>query len=833
MNEFSSASGKKGMRIALITVLLVPFIYAAIMLTASWGPYDNLSNLPVAVVNEDKGAMSGSDPINAGEDLVANLKESKSLGFDFVSKEEAEKGLEDLKYYMVIEIPEDFSENITSVLTENPTLPELKYTKNEGLHFMASQVTNSATNQIREQLAANISQTYAQNLFSQLNEIASGFKDGAEGSGQINEGASKLKDGTSTILESLQEKSPDISKLADGSQQLKNGTSTLLQKVHGGTGSINQLAGGSQQLKSGTSTLLQKVQGGTGNINQLADGSSKLKAGTSQILSTLKDKTPDIVQLAEGSRGVADGSTLLAENLSKFSTALPTFANGAVAYANGANDFATGATQLTANINGLPGQVSAMADGAGRIASGSNGITNGLKALLQHPTLGPILSQVKEYQDLINGSQSVTDNINGLAGNLQQLKGSADRLVASSGELTKGASNLQNRASEIKGGADQFIPSANTLAARAKELSAGAVRVADGNASLNQSWGTLTSSVAQVDTGLAQIAGGTQTLKGSWSELSSGVKQIDSGMTQVSGGTQTLKGSWSELSSGVKQIDTGMTQVNNGNQTVKEGWSTLTDGVQQVDDGIAQIEDGSGELASGLQGGAEKVGAIQVNDANIKQFASPVGTAGETINEFPLYRYANAPYVLSLGLFVGALILTLFMETRRPDEYSGSAFAWYGAQFAKMAGFAAIQAVIMSVFALFFLKIGALNSVLLILFAVIAGVTFLAIAYFLVALAGNIGRFIAVAFLVLQLSTTGSSLPIEMLPEGLRNLSNFLPMRYSIDGFRGLVSLNDTGFAWSSIMTLCIFLLAAVALIALTAVLKNKNSASNSTSFEA
>ena len=172
------------------------------------------------------------------------------------------------------------------------------------------------------------------------------------------------------------------------------------------------------------------------------------------------------------------------------------------------------------------------------------------------------------------------------------------------------------------------------------------------------------------------------------------------------------------------------------------------------------------------------------------------------------------------------------METRRPEEYSGSAFAWYGAQFAKMAGFVGIQAVIMSVFSLFFLDIGAWNSILLVLFAVIASVTFLAIAYFLVAVAGNIGRFIAVAFLVLQLSTTGSSLPVDMLPEGLRNLSNFLPMRYSIDGFRGLISLDDTGFAWSSILTLGVFLLAAVALIAITAVLKNRSS-STDTTFEA
>ena len=42
------------------------------------------------------------------------------------------------------------------------------------------------------------------------------------------------------------------------------------------------------------------------------------------------------------------------------------------------------------------------------------------------------------------------------------------------------------------------------------------------------------------------------------------------------------------------------------------------------------------------------------------------------------------------------------------------------------------------------------------------------IILFLIALAGNIGRFVALAFVVIELSTTGSDLPIHMLPEGLR-----------------------------------------------------------------
>jgi putative membrane protein len=46
----------------------------------------------------DKGGMSGNESINIGEDLVADLKKSNSLGWKFVGSKEADRGLKDNRY---------------------------------------------------------------------------------------------------------------------------------------------------------------------------------------------------------------------------------------------------------------------------------------------------------------------------------------------------------------------------------------------------------------------------------------------------------------------------------------------------------------------------------------------------------------------------------------------------------------------------------------------------------------------------------------------------------------------------------------------------------------
>ena len=161
-----NAFGKRGFWVSLIAVLLVPLVYGMIMLTPSWGPYDNLSNLPVAVVNSDAGTVTDGKEINVGRDLVAKLKAGNDLGWRFVSKEQADRGLNDNEYYMVIEIPEDFSQKVSTVMDENPVKPELKYTQNEGLHFIAATATKTAVGTIKEQLSDTITATYTSTVFA-------------------------------------------------------------------------------------------------------------------------------------------------------------------------------------------------------------------------------------------------------------------------------------------------------------------------------------------------------------------------------------------------------------------------------------------------------------------------------------------------------------------------------------------------------------------------------------------------------------------------------------------------------------------------------------------
>ncbi|RFU66830.1 YhgE/Pip family protein [Bacillus sp. V59.32b] len=709
---------RKGFLIAIIAALLVPLVYAVIILTADWGPYDNLDSLPVAVVNNDVGGMSGEEEINVGDDLVADLKENKTLGWDFVDSKEAERGMQNNDYYMVIEIPEDFSQKVTTVMDENPEKPELKFTQNEGLHFMAAQVTNNATERIRSQLADKITETYTENVFNSLGDVATGFQDGADGAGKINEGATELHDGTGQILGSLKEKAPDIDRLADGTQKLADGSGVLLKSLQGGSGSISKLADGAARVDDGA--------------NKLAAGTGQLEAGSAEVLAGLK-------------RAEAGSNKLNAGFTDKLIPGSEALANGTVE----------------------------ADDGAQYLKGGAQQVADGIEEMAKDPLFAAFFTHHPDGIRLREGSKAVAAGAADLAVGTTNLKDGAQSLYTGiSGDAADGAKDLASGLDQLVAGQTEINAGAKELNSGANTLASGTGQLADGNAQVNSSWGRLTE------------------------------------------GAATING--------------GLKEVNTGNQTVKTGWGTLTDGVTKVDDGVGQIENGSKELSTGLAGGAEETGNINTGDDNLSQFASPVQLAGETLNKFPEYRYANAPYIMSLALFVGVLILSLLFDLAKPAVTAVSPFRWYLGKFGTMAGLATAQALLVSFFATFFLKSNFANGFTLVLFSVFVSLTFLTIVFFLVALAGNIGRFIAFAFLVLQLSTTGSALPIHMLPDNLQALSKFLPLTYSIGGFKSIITLDHYGAFWANVGALFVFL-AVFAGLTLAYVLFRSNKRVNQT----
>ena len=731
--ELAKLVGKKGLFILLGAVLLVPIVYSAIMLSPKWGPYDNLDHLPVAVVNQDEGATSGDTPVNVGKDLVSDLKSSKDLGWDFVSKEQAQKGLDNQKYYMVIEIPNDFSKKVTTVLDSDPQVPKLHYIQNEGLNFLAAQVTKTATEQIREKLGDKITETYTKSLFTKLGEISSGFQAGADGSDKIYNGSADLQAGTGQLLQSLREKSGDINKLASGSKDLQNGSQQLLNSLTSKQGDIAKLAEGSQQLKDGTGVLLTSLQQGAGKVNQLAVGSRKvsdgaiaLQAGTSKILDGLKKSEAGSNQLS-----------------------------GALA-------------QLSPGSAQVAGGVDAVSKGADQLAGGSQSLAAGMGAFLaKHPEL----QSDKEFLTLVGTSKAVSAGMTDLATKTKPLVAGAN---------------------QVAGGLAQTVPGASAL-------SSGMSQLVEGQTAVNEGLNTLSG-------GAKQVADGNKVVNSGWNDLTSGVSTLYSGTDKVSSGNNEVNNGWKSLSAGAGQLNDGMVQVSNGNETVKDGWGTLTDGVTKIDAGVGQLKDGSQELTAGLGSGAEETGKISLSDKNVAMFSAPVKLSGEKMNGFEFYRDSTAPYLMALALFVGILVLSFMVDFRKPVEIAVSAFSWYASKLMQLSIFAIAQALLLSLFTLFIIGLNVENAFSFILFSVFVSLSFLMIIFFLVSLGGNIGRFVAFALLVLQLSITGANLPIDMLPSNLQNLSAFLPMTYAIAGFKSIISLGDSSYLWDNVGVLFIYL---------------------------
>lgn len=68
----------------------------------------------------------------------------------------------------------------------------------------------------------------------------------------------------------------------------------------------------------------------------------------------------------------------------------------------------------------------------------------------------------------------------------------------------------------------------------------------------------------------------------------------------------------------------------------------------------------------------------------------------------------------------------------------------------------------------------------------------------LVTTMGKPGRFIAIIILIMQLTTSAGTFPLELIPDGLQRVNGWLPMAYSVPGFRAAISSGDFAYMWQN-----------------------------------
>ncbi len=205
--------------VIVVVVLLIPFIYSFFYLKAYWNPYGegNIDNLPVAIVNSDKG--------DKGEVLINSIKNSKKLKLSVVSSTKADEGLNSGKYYAVITIPEDFTSSMESASTTNKKHATITYSPNQKTNYLSSQIINSVVLTVEKNLDNTVNSEIVNTLSNNLESVPDQLDTISNGFSELNDGTSKLESGSKS--------------LTDGAKTLNNGTSEIKSTLNK---SINSLS---------------------------------------------------------------------------------------------------------------------------------------------------------------------------------------------------------------------------------------------------------------------------------------------------------------------------------------------------------------------------------------------------------------------------------------------------------------------------------------------------------------------------------------------------------------------------------------------------------------
>ena len=170
----------------LVGISVLPSLYAWFNIAANMDPYGNTKGIQVAIANEDKGADSEQMSLDAGQNIVDNLKKNDQLGWKFVDAKEAKKGVRSGKYYAAIVIPDNFSESLLSILSGDIKQPKLDYYINEKKNAIAPKITDTGASTIQQE----INDTFTSIAAESISELLS--KEAGELSGKVSEGNSSL-----------------------------------------------------------------------------------------------------------------------------------------------------------------------------------------------------------------------------------------------------------------------------------------------------------------------------------------------------------------------------------------------------------------------------------------------------------------------------------------------------------------------------------------------------------------------------------------------------------------------------------------------------------------
>lgn len=737
--EWQRIGKLRGLKLLLVGIAMIPSIYAVIFLSSLWDTYGRLDHLPVAIVNNDQPAKINGKTQHLGQDLTDKLLREQPLKLREVSSQQARDGLASGHYYMTITIPKNFTRNAGTLLSDQPKYAKIAIAQNAGQSFIAEKMTSSAAVKIQDSVNRSLQSVYNKTILSATAASQKGFLAGSDGARQLNNGLGQLADGSR--------------QLNNGAQALSQGTSTLATGLAQYTQGVAQANGGAGQLASGAATA--------------ANGADQLAAGTSQL-------AQNAPKLAAGSQQVADGAQQLATKLQELSAGI---VQGQTASAPKLAKLEKGLDELTNSVNAitLPDipDTQAMTQAGQNLQAGLTG------ASTDAAQLGKLANDPK-FQAFLAANPDIA----------QQFSATTNDLKGHLTQSGQAAASLANSLAQLKG----LLPKLDGFKTKLAQLQAGVAQAQAGNkAAIDGLNGSLTQvsqflsqqfvpAAQKLATGAGQVNAGQQQVTTAAAQLQAGAGQLAQGNGQLSAGTTQLNRGLGQLTAKNGQLTTGAGQLNQGTQQ-------LTTGTAQAVSALGQAQDGTMTLAAKLADGAIQLDQIHSQPSNVKALTQPVKQTQKNYSNVDNNGTGMTPYMMSVGLFVGMITFSAIYDFVTVAKKPRSGFAWWADKQTVNIPVWIAQALIITTLLLLVDGLHPENVVMLYIVALVVAFAFNQFVLLFSIMFGKLGSGLMIVALVLQLSASAGSYPIELSNGFFQAIHPWMPMTYSVHAFREVISI--------------------------------------------
>lgn len=420
--------------------------------------------------------------------------------------------------------------------------------------------------------------------------------------------------------------------------------------------------------------------------------------------------------------------------------------------------------------------------------------------------LSTAAGSLDKLTQLRRGVEALTDGAHRLDDSLTQAEAGAKTLATGADSVGKGVGQLTDGVKQLGAGLhtmDQQRPAAQDLAA----LKTGAADLVSGHAALANGLQDLQAGAQKLADGGNKLHDETKDIPIVGGRISDGAAQLATGATQLGGGLQTARTGQAQLADGTQKLSTGVGKLADGMAALGDGIHTAASkvppdakldelsqgghrvaaGAQELRNGLSQIKAGSRELGGGLDLLNQSLPADnKAPEGSARGLADSVEPALEIAAPVPNNGAGFAPNFLATSLWMGAVMTAFLFHLRSLPNAAASASrpARLLGKLGILGGIVTAQSMVILLMTLFALNLHIVSLAPYILTLVLTSLSFLMIIVALTRAFGDAGKAASLILLILQLSSAGGVLPVELSGGIYQALSPWLPFTWVIKALR-------------------------------------------------